>query len=258
MLSGLAALLLWPASPAAAHDFWIEPASFRPAVGNKVPLRLFVGMDFAGAATVYLPDTFERYVAVGPDGEKNIPGILGDDPAGHFAVTRPGPYIVAYRSTLFTVTFDTLAEFEQYLDNEGLERVKTLRAFGPPKGKVIRENYSRSAKALVVAGKPGAAADRALGLRLELVAEKNPYLAARVPLRLLYEGKPLEGALVVAFNKVEPLKKLKARTDKNGRVQLEFMRPGTWLVTSVHMFPASAKSGADWESVWASLTFERP
>lgn len=257
-LSSLSALsFLWLAT-AQAHDFWIEPGSFRPAPGAKVPLRLFVGMDFAGQPTVYLPDTFERYAAIGPDGEKKIAGTLGDDPAGEFTVTRPGPYIVAYRSTRFTVAFDTLAEFEQYLEKEGLERVKTLRAFGAPKGKVIRENYSRSAKSLVVAGKPGAAADRALGLRLELVAEKNPYLTARVPLRLIYEGKPLAGALVVAFNKAEPLKKLKARTDKDGRAQLDFNRPGVWLVTSVHMFPAPAGTNADWESVWASLTFERP
>ncbi|MBI3574905.1 MAG: DUF4198 domain-containing protein [Gammaproteobacteria bacterium] len=253
----LSVVALWLPLSAAAHDFWIEPASFRPAVGSKVPLRLFVGMDFAGATTVYLPDTFERYIAVGPDGEKNILGILGDDPAGHLAVTRPGPYIVAYRSTLFTVTFDTLTEFKQYLEKEGLERIKTLRTFGPPKGKVIREDYSRSAKALVMVGKPGTSADRVLGLRLELVAEKNPYLAAQVPLRLIYEGKPLEGALVVAFNKTEPLKKLKARTDKDGRVQFDFNRPGVWLVTAVHMLPAPPKTNADWESVWASLTFER-
>ena len=110
----------------------------------------------------------------------------------------------------------------------------------------------------MVAGKPGASADRVFGLRLELVAEKSPYFTARVPLRLIYEGKPLADALVVAFNKTEPLKKLKARTDKDGRVQMEFMHPGIWLVTSVHMFPAPTKAGADWESVWASLTFERP
>ncbi len=250
-------VLLWLV-PAQAHDFWIEPGRFRPAVGAEVPLRLFVGMDFAGEATVYLPDTFERYAVVGPDGEKRIAGIPGDDPAGRFTAARAGTYIVAYRSTRFTVTFDTLAEFEQYLEKEGLERVKTLRSYGPPKGKVIRENYSRSAKSLVVAGRPGGQSDRVLGLRLELVAEKNPYTTARVPLRLRYEGQPLADALVVAFNKAEPLKKLKARTDKNGRVQFDFNRAGTWLVTSVHMFPAPPKTDADWESVWASLTFERP
>lgn len=250
--------LLALAAPVAAHDFWIEPGRFRPAVGAQVPLRLFVGQDFAGEPTVYLPDTFKRYVVVGPDGEKNISGTPGDDPAGDFMVTRPGAYIVAYRSTLFTVTFDTLAEFEQYLEKEGIERIKTLRAYGPPKGKVIREDYSRSAKALVITGKPGAAADRALGLRLELVAEKNPYRTARVPLQLLYESKPLEGALVIAFNKTEPLKKLKARTDRDGRVAFDFNRRGVWLVTSVHMLPAPLGTQADWESVWASLTFERP
>ena len=256
----LSVVALWLPLSAAAHDFWIEPGNFRPAVGAKVPLRLFVGQDFAGAATVYLPDTFERYDVTGPDGKKPVIGVLGDDPAGDFTVTRPGSYVVAYRSTLFTVTFDTLTEFEQYLEKEGLERIKTLRAYGPSKGKVIRENYSRSIKSLVMAGKPDVktGADRVLGLRLELIAEKNPYVTGRVPVLLLYEGKPLEGALVVAFNKAEPLKKLKARTDKDGRVQLEFMRPGTWLVTSVHMFPAPVKAGADWESVWASLTFERP
>ena len=34
--------------------------------------------------------------------------------------------------------------------------------------------------------------------------------------------------------------------------------PGVWLVKAVHMVPAPAASGADWESLWASLTFEVP
>ena len=45
-------VLLALAAPAAAHDFWIEPSNFRPAVGAKVPLRLLIGQDFAGATTV--------------------------------------------------------------------------------------------------------------------------------------------------------------------------------------------------------------
>ena len=254
----LSVVALWLPLSVAAHDFWIEPGNFRPAMGAKVPLRLLVGQDFAGAATVYLPETFERYDITGPDG-KNPSSAFRAMTRQATSQSRARAVIVAYRSTLFTVTFDTFTEFEQYLEKEGLERVKTLRAGGPPKGKIIRENYSRSVKSLVMAGKANTASpDRVLGLRLELVAEKNPYVTGRVPVRLLYEGKPLEGALVVAFNKAEPLKKLKARTDKDGRVQLEFMRPGTWLVTSVHMFPAPVKAGADWESVWASLTFERP
>lgn len=75
--------------------------------------------------------------------------------------------------------------------------------------------------------------------------------------QLLYEGKPLPGALVVAINHADRLKKLAARSDKTGRVRLD-LPTGIWLVKAVHMVPAPAGSGADWESLWASLTFERP
>jgi len=35
-------------------------------------------------------------------------------------------------------------------------------------------------------------------------------------------------------------------------------RPGLWLIKAVHMVPAPEGSGAEWESLWASLTFELP
>jgi uncharacterized GH25 family protein len=63
---------------------------------------------------------------------------------------------------------------------------------------------------------------------------------------------------VVAFNKADPLAKLKMRTDKDGRAEFELPRRGVWLVTSVHMIPAPLLSGYDWKSLWASLTFESP
>lgn len=75
---------------------------------------------------------------------------------------------------------------------------------------------------------------------------------------LVYEGKPLAGALVVAMNRDEPEKPISARTDKGGGVLLALPRGGVWLVKAVHMVPAPAESGADWESLWASLSFEAP
>jgi hypothetical protein len=49
-----------------------------------------------------------------------------------------------------------------------------------------------------------------------------------------------------------------ARTDGRGRATLKLDRPGFWLVKAVHMIPAPADAGADWESFWASLTFAVP
>jgi len=241
-----------------AHDFWIEPESFRPAVGQKVPVHLYVGMDFKGDPTPYIPEWFERYVYVNAQEEKPVPGLPGDDPAGMVPITAAGLTVIGYRSAKFSVSFDTVEEFEKYLAKEGLERNLVLLKSKPSKGK-ITENYSRCAKALVMNGTAATPADRVLGLRIELVAEKNPYIdKGSIPFRLLYENRPLAGALVVAFNKDAPLDKLKARTGPDGRVALDIKRRGTWLVTAVHMIPAPRGSEAQWESIWASLSFERP
>ena len=245
--------------PALAHDFWIEPESFRPAVGQKVPVHLYVGMDFKGDPAPYIPEWFERYVYVNAQGEKPVPGLPGDDPAGTVPISATGLTVIGYRSTKFTVTFDTAEEFEKYLIKEGLERnLALLNKSKPSKGK-ITENYSRSAKALLMNGAATTPADQVLGFRIELIAEKSPYTnKGPIPFRLRYENRPLAGALVVAFNKAAPLDKLKARTDREGRVTFDFKRRGTWLVTAVHMIPAPSGSDAQWESIWASLSFERP
>lgn len=242
---------------ALAHDFWIEPESFRPAVGQKVPVHLYVGMDFKGEPALYIPQWFERYVYVNTQGEKPITGLPGDDPAGTVPITATGLTVIGYRSTKFTVTFDTAEEFEKYLIKEGLERnLVLLNKSKSSKGK-ITENYSRSAKALLMNGTATTPADRVLGFRIELIAEKSPYAGGGpIPFRLLYENRPLVGALVVAFNKTSPLVKLKARTDQEGRVTFDIKRRGTWLVTAVHMIPAPSGTDAQWESTWASLSFE--
>ena len=242
-----------------AHDFWIEPESFRPAIGRKVPVHLYVGMDFKGDPAPYIPEWFERYVYVNAQGEKPVPGLPGDDPAGTVPITAAGLTVIGYRSTKFSVSFDTAEEFEKYLIKEGLERNLALLNKGQPSQGKITENYSRCAKALVMNGTAATPADRVLGFRIELVAEKSPYAGTGpVPFRLLYENRPLAGALVVAFNKATPLDKLKARTDPDGRVIFDIKRRGTWLVTAVHMIPAPRGSEAQWESIWASLSFERP
>jgi uncharacterized GH25 family protein len=117
-------------------------------------------------------------------------------------------------------------------------------------------------KSLLLCGLPNTAqADRTLGFTLELVAERNPYLLSDgedLPVRLTYENRPLADALVVALNRLKPLDKLSARTDKDGRARLHLQPGGMWLIKAVHMIPAPAGSNAEWQSYWASLTFERP
>jgi len=254
----LPALALWFAGSALAHDFWMEPESFRPKVGAKVPLRLHVGADFKGDAALFNPEQFNRYVVFGPGGELPVSGSLGDEPAGSITIVQPGLYSVIYDSKKFDVAFEEFAKFESYLKDEGLERHVPFAKFRAGSGGKINEVYSRCAKALIAAPNGEAGTDHNFGCALELIAETNPYKQRDVKLRLLFRGAPVEGVLVVAFSKADPTNKIRLRTDKEGRVTLKLPQAGVWLVKAVHMVAAARFVRGDWESFWASVTFEAP
>ncbi|MEO8348002.1 MAG: DUF4198 domain-containing protein [Acidobacteriota bacterium] len=256
-----AVTIFFAAARLLAHDFWIEPSTFRPEVGATVGIALRVGEGFQGDPVPRSPGRIVRFVLVSPSRETPIEGVPGHDPAGVARVTEAGLQLVGYRSHTSKVELEA-KKFEEYLKEEGLERIVAERARRGESDKASREIYSRCAKALLAAGGTGKSGhDRVLGFTLELVPEKNPYAfrtGGPFPVRLEYRGKPLAGALVVALNRDAPEMRLSARTDAKGRVSFALAKPGTWLVKSVHMVPAPAKSEADWESLWASLTFELP
>jgi uncharacterized GH25 family protein len=262
--AGLALLLLsfGIAPRALAHDFWIEPTTFRPAKGEVVKLNLRVGEQFVGEPVKRNEAKIERFVVVGPGpGAKESPvlGPDGADPAGLVRADGKGIHVVGYRSRHSSITIEA-AKFEGYLKEEGLERIIEARAKAGKSAEPGVEIYSRCAKTFFrTAGGDGTGYDRLLGFTLELVPVGNPFElkpGEKLPLRLLFEGKPLAGALVAAMNEKGPDARAEGRTDADGRVSLAFGQPGKWLVKSIHMVPVTGRDDAEWESVWASLTFE--
>lgn len=244
-----------------AHDFWIEPSSFRPAVGSELAIFLRVGQNFRGDPVPRNPRAIEKFVLVAAGDEEPIGGLGGTDPAGLLRVRQAGLQWIAYRSRRTPITLEP-DKFEKYLADEGLESILDARKRRGERMKEGREAFSRSAKALIaVNGETGRSFDRPLGLTLEVIPEKDP-LARRnrglLPLKVLYEGRPLRDCLVVALQRDQPQSTAKARTDKEGRVSLKIAARGAWLVKAVHMVVAPPETGADWESIWASLTFEIP
>ncbi len=250
------------ASPLRAHDFWIELSTYRPAVDATVDVRLFVGQRFRGEALPRNPAMIVRFALASEQGETPVPGRAADEPAGRVRIQMPGLQVIGYRSRNTPVSLEP-AKFDEYLREEGLEWVIGDRAKRGESRKPSREIFSRCAKALLSAGDGGATGyDRAFGFELELIPEKNPYELKGgdgLPVRVAYEGKPLAGALVTALPYDEPEKRISQRSDANGRVTFVLPREGVWLVRAVHMIPAAAGNAeADWESLWASLTFEIP
>jgi len=259
---GCGAFALVSAARLAAHDFWIEPSTFRPPPGAEVFVSLRVGQDFRGDPVPRKPELIERFaLAAGSGGgDVEIDGLPGADPAGSFVAPAPGLVWIAYRSRRSPITLEA-ERFEKYLVEEGLEHVSKERARRGESGKPGREVYSRSVKSLLASGGAPSDAkgfDRPLGLSLEIVPVADPRRAVpgKLPVRILWEGAPAEGLLVVAMNQASPDRKVRARTDARGAATLDLTEGGVWLVKAVRMGPAPAGVDADWESVWTSLTFE--
>lgn len=255
----LTASLLLAAPALRAHDFWIEPSTFTPEPGERVAVRLRVGDDFPGGRVPRMARFLERFAVVGMGPEAEVAGVEGIDPAGYVLPREPGLHVLVYDSRPDALTLSGEG-FEKHLAEQGLEGVSELRRERGETEAGARELFSRCAKALVAVGEEaGQGYDRRVGLPLELIPEKNPFLLSPgedLPLLLLYQGNPVAGVWVQARNPRRPEESVSGRTDAGGRVRLGLASGGFWLVKAVHMVPAPEGVGADWESFWASLTFE--
>jgi uncharacterized GH25 family protein len=257
----VAAAIVVSCSSLFAHDMWIDPTTFVPDSGQIVGVRLRVGQDLLGDPIPRDPALISTFVFEDATGRKALVGRDGGDPAGFLRVAAPGLVVIGYHSNPSVVELSA-EKFNQYLKDEGLDAIAALRASRSQTAAGAREMFSRCAKSLVLSGPAtDSQGDRPLGFTLELVAERNPYSmrpGQDLPVRLTYGSRPLAGALVVAMNRQDPANKLAARSDKDGRVRLLLPAGGMWLVKAVHMIQAPAGSAAEWESYWASLTFELP
>lgn len=263
LLLHVATLLALAAAPLPAHDFWIEPSTFTPEVGDRVALGLRVGDEPPGEALPRDPAHLLEFWARAPDGRRvEVRGVDGVDPAGILAVDAPGAWTVGYRSAETPVELPA-DRFEAYLREEGLEWAIERRAGSGRSGDRGRELFSRSVKTLIAAGAPpseaaGAAWSRPLGLPFELVPVGPPCptdAAGSVTFRALAAGQPLAGILVDARSDDPESRKVQGTTDREGRVVLPLDGAGSWLVAAVRLEELPAGGAADWRSTWTSLVF---
>lgn len=258
------------AAPVLAHDFWIQPDTFRVAPGADVPLILQVGHGKDRERSAMPRARIVRLDAIGPSGQRtdlrgklHLGGKAGDATT---RLTTPGVHVMAMATDDTAISRLPAAQFNKYLAEEGLTPAATLRRqLGRTEAEGV-ERYGRRTKTLVQVGAPGARAQpqvtRPLGLTLELVPEANPYALPRpasLPVRVYYQGRPLAGALVKRIdldNDAAPAQTL--RTDTAGRVRFPLPEGGRWLLAVAWTRPLVGSAQADFETVFSSLSFGWP
>lgn len=245
-----------------AHEFWLSPQGFEVDPNEIMRVDIRVGQDFKGPAYGYIPDNFQRFEMVQGDDRRLVEGRIGDRPALQVKAPGAGLWVVVHETSDQFVSYTEAGKFRNFVTHKDLRgTLEAHDARGLPETG-FKERYRRFAKSLIAVG-DGAGADRAVGLRTEVVALANPYVddvSGGFDVQVFFEGAPRADVQVELFERLgETVSVTQHRTDGAGRVTLPVRPGGEYLVDAVKMLPLEgAADGAVWESLWASLTFAVP
>ena len=231
MLFRIAALglSLTAATAALAHDFWLQPTVWRGDPLAALEFTLQVGHGPYRQRSPISASRIIRFEAIDTDGRRaDLRGRLHmGAPNGDatIAIRRPGTWLLALETDYRAESHLPAIRFNDYLKVEGLTPASELRARTGRADADGAENYARHAKTIVQVGpldpRGQAAIVKAVGLTLEIVPERSPFAVPRgaaLPVRIIYHGRPLAGALVKLTdlaNDAQPIEM--HRSDGNGR-----------------------------------------
>lgn len=252
------------AAPVAAHDFWLQPRGWQTTAGTPLPFTVEVGH---GQFRERWSGKAERLVALRDITSRGIRDLRrafvpgGQVPHLTQSFREPGLHIIGLATTNATSVLPAI-RFNDYLKVEGLTPAIENRARLGTTDRPGREVYSRRSKAFVQVGpvlpSDDALALRPIGLGLEIVPDRNPYALGAdrsLPVRIIYQGKPLSGALVKLTSLEFEAKPLEVvRSDAGGRAVFRVPAVGSWLVNVIWTRPIDTAS-ANYETIFSSLTF---
>lgn len=178
----------------------------------------------------------------------------------------PGTYVLGV-STKPRMIELSAEDFNEYLAHDGVLDVLEARERDGIQDRPANERYSKHVKTVLQAG--DVATDTystLLGYPIEIVPQSNPAdLEPGDTLRVLVmaEGSPAAHQLVYAsyagYHTHDETgghqEAVRTRTDDNGVAEIEISRSGRWYIRLIRMLP-SADDGVDYESNWATLTFQ--
>jgi uncharacterized GH25 family protein len=158
-------------------------------------------------------------------------------------------------------------DFAEYLKHDGILDVLEARQKSGDDSKPAKEKYSKHVKALFQVGsKTTNDYKTMLGYPIEFVPQVNPYslkVGETLTVQLLKGGKPLANELVYASHAGHHghaedgthIELVKTRTDAQGMAKVTLSKAGHWYLRTINMVK-STEAGVDYESNWATITFE--
>lgn len=260
----IAVACLCIAGPLLAHDMFLRLGQFFVAENSNVPVQLLNGT-FVLSENSISRDRLSDIAVVSPAGRAKLDtaswGATGDTSRFSFRAGAAGTYVVGV-STKARVIELKGAEFNAYLESDGIPDELAARRAQKRLTQPAKERYEKHVKALIQVGAtPSEAYATVLGYPAEIVPTQNPYSAkigGTIPMKLLVDGKPIArqfvqyGGLTASGGRVP---QRFVRSDANGIALIPITRAGTYYVKFIAMKRISGDAEADHHSKWASLTF---
>lgn len=269
------AFMLVAATRASAHEFWLEPVA-PVAVGSTAHLTLRVGQFFEGElvgfSTVQTA-AIRQYTGTESSNLRAMLPLRNPLATLVLPLTNAGTHMVVFDSQPSMISLPA-GKFEAYLHDEGLDFITARRQAAGASDSPGRERYRRFVKTLISAvpvstGAPAATASAPdmtyatrSGQRLEMVPLADPLLApvgGALGIRVLFEDKPLVGALLKAWHRHDgQTVMIRAKTSVDGTASFNLPFSGAWMISVVHMIPATGTQDIEWDSLWGNLSFFVP
>jgi hypothetical protein len=258
-------LLAVTAGALLAHDLFLRPPRFFVPENSDVQIHVLNGT-FSKSEAAVTRDRLRALDVSSPTGVTPL-DTSAWVPAGDTTVLTvrtgsAGTYVVGASLKPRELRLEAKA-FNNYLATDGVPDVLEARRQSGELDRPVRERYHKHVKAVLQVGTERSAGfDRVLGYPAELVPLDNPYAlrpGASLRVRALVDGRPVANQYIVTGGRRAGGARIAqrgVRTDSDGVARVPLRSAGVWYVKFIHMARASGDTTIDYESKWATLTFQ--
>ncbi|MDA1080757.1 MAG: DUF4198 domain-containing protein [Gemmatimonadetes bacterium] len=259
-----AAFVLCAVAIGAAHDMFLKPSRYFAPENTEVRIRVLNGT-FTRSENSIARNRLADLSVVSPTRRSPLDtaewGVVGDTSTFHIHTRGAGTYVVGVSTKPNALTM-TGADFDLYLQEDGIPDVLAARKRAGQSADSVRERYAKHIKTLIQVG--NARSDHyatVMGYPAELVPLENPYSLAvggTLRVRALVDGKPVANQLVLyggTNDKDAAVEQKSTRSNSEGVASIPLAHAGAVYVKFINM-AAMRTEGLNYESKWATLTFQ--
>lgn len=258
------ALLVTSATLAAAHDMFVKPTRYFAPENSEVRARLLNGT-FSKSENSIARNRLADASFLTPRGRIKLDtaewGVKGDTSTFHIHTRAAGTYVIGVSTKPNRIDLSA-DDFNLYLQDDGIPDVLEARKKDGELKKPAKERYHKHVKALVQVGSTRSDLYATpLGYPAEIIPTVNPYTlnaGASLQVKTLVDGKPAANQYVLYGGELPggaAMEQKSTRSNAQGIATVPLAKAGVYYIKFINMVKV-ARDTVDYESKWATLTFE--